>query len=206
MHVHQSVFKDGKNIFYDNNRGAYLSEKGEWFINGLLEHAEALAAVFAPTENSYERLKPGFEAPTRIAYGFSNRSTLIRVPKNFTNNPNAERIEFRGSDPRANPYLLFLAMFSAGMNGIENKIKKYKPTKENAYHIDDIKELPGSLEQAIEKMKGDKVIEDAFGKELFESYINTLQKRKEHHSNKTNGDEQKIYVRNPKENTHLVGR
>ena len=122
MHVHFSMFKEGKNAFYDQEDEMGLSVHARLFIGGLIEHISAITALTNPTVNSYKRLVPGFEAPINIAWARKNRSTLIRIPA--TPNPEkATRIELRSPDPSANPYLAFTAILAAGMDGIESSIE-----------------------------------------------------------------------------------
>jgi len=126
MHCHQSLFKDGENVFYDPDTETQLSDEAMYFIGGLLKHSPALSAVCAPTVNSYKRLVPGYEAPVYIAYGLKNRSTLIRIP---ASRGKGTRVELRMPDPSCNPYLAFAAILEAGMDGIQNKIDPGEPTE-----------------------------------------------------------------------------
>ena len=119
MHCNQSLFKDGKNIFYDPNTENQISQEALYFIGGLLKHAQALSAILSPTVNSYKRLVPGYEAPCYIAYGFKNRSTLLRIP---ASRGLGTRIECRSPDPSCNPYLAFAVLLEAGLDGLDNKI------------------------------------------------------------------------------------
>src|SRR3954469_25743165 len=121
MHSHQSLWKDGAPLFYDELGYAGLSDMARYYIGGLLHHAPSLLAFTNPTVNSYHRLVPGFEAPVNLVYSAGNRSACIRVPITGTS-PKAKRIEFRVPDPSANPYLAFSAMLMAGVDGIRNKI------------------------------------------------------------------------------------
>ncbi len=132
MHCHQSLFKDGKNAFYDPNGKDELSQEARYFIGGLLKHSKALAAIVAPTVNSYKRLVPGYEAPCYIAYGLKNRSTLVRIP---ASRGNGTRVEFRCPDPSCNPYLAFAALLEAGMDGIENKIDPGEATELDVFKL-----------------------------------------------------------------------
>lgn len=119
MHCNQSLFKDGHNVFYEPQAPDALSDLARFFIGGLLKHARGLAAIANPIVNSYKRLKPGYEAPTNVAWSTNNRSTLIRVP---AARGNSTRIEYRSPDPTANPYLLFALMLRAGLDGVKNQI------------------------------------------------------------------------------------
>ncbi|MEM2523137.1 MAG: glutamine synthetase family protein, partial [Candidatus Bathyarchaeia archaeon] len=118
MHIHLGLFdvKTGRNLFYDKNGYAYLSQKCRYFIGGILEHASALCAIVAPTVNSYKRLVPGYEAPVYVTWSRKNRSALIRVPEYFPGKENEARIEFRCPDPLCNPYLAYVAVFEAGID------------------------------------------------------------------------------------------
>ena len=116
MHCHQSLWKNGTNIFYDPEGYALISETARYYIGGLLKHARALMAFCAPTTNSYKRLVPGYEAPVNLVYSARNRSAAVRIPV-YTSNPKTKRIEFRPPDATANPYLAFSAMLMAGLDG-----------------------------------------------------------------------------------------
>ncbi|HEY1408967.1 MAG TPA: type I glutamate--ammonia ligase, partial [Promineifilum sp.] len=128
MHTHQSLWKDGKPLFYDESGYAGLSRLAKWYIGGILKHINALLAFCAPTTNSYRRLVPGYEAPVVIAYSARNRSAAIRIPM-YSKSPKAKRIEFRCPDPAANPYLAFAAMLMAGLDGIKNQIDPGEPAE-----------------------------------------------------------------------------
>jgi glutamine synthetase len=167
MHVHVSIWKDGVNLFYDPNDGyAELSQLARYFIGGLLEHSRALAAIVAPTTNSYKRLVPGYEAPIFIAWSRSNRSANVRVPvyvRGTAGAAKSKRIEFRTPDPSANPYLCFAAILCAGLDGIKRKTDPGDPVDENIYHLTPerrrelgIRELPGSLKEAVEELLSDR--------------------------------------------------
>ena len=121
MHVHQSIWKDGANLFFDPNGYAGIGETGMHYIGGLLKHGPALMALAAPTVNSYRRLVPGYEAPVNLVYSARNRSAAVRIPT-YSCNPKSKRLEFRCADTAANPYLLFSALLMAGLDGIKNKI------------------------------------------------------------------------------------
>jgi glutamine synthetase len=123
MHVHQSIWKAAKNLFYDEAGYAQLSDTAKFYIGGLLKHAPALLALAAPTTNSYRRLVPGFEAPVNLAYSQRNRSAVCRIPV-YSKSPKAKRIEFRAPDPSSNPYLCFAALLMAGLDGVQNRIDR----------------------------------------------------------------------------------
>ena len=170
MHVHQSLFKGGKNAFYDEGGKFKLSEIARHFIAGQLKHARAITAIIAPTVNSYKRLVPGYEAPVYISWGQVNRSALIRVPSYSPGRENSTRAELRCPDPSCSPYLAFTVMLSAGLDGIKNKLEPPEPAEESLYEINaekkekmGIKTLPSTLAEAVEEMEKDKVVMDALG-------------------------------------------
>ena len=134
MHCHQSLWKDGEPLFYDELGYAGLSDIARWYIGGLLHHAPSLLAFTNPTVNSYHRLVPGFEAPVNLVYSARNRSACIRIPITGSN-PKAKRIEFRVPDPSCNPYLAFSAMLMAGLDGIKNKIEPPDPIDKDLYEL-----------------------------------------------------------------------
>jgi len=180
MHVHLGLFnpKTGKNIFYDPEGYAYISQKCRYFIGGILEHARALCAIVAPTVNSYKRLVPGYEAPVYITWSKRNRSALVRVPEYFPGKEKEARIEFRCPDPLCNPYLAYTAIFEAGLEGIKKKIELGDPADTNVYHLSDakrkelgIKVLPASLKEALEEWESDEVCMRALGKENAGKYV-----------------------------------
>jgi glutamine synthetase len=159
MHVHQSLWKDGTNIFYDKSGYAMLSDIARWYIGGLLQHAPALLAFCAPTTNSYRRLVPGFEAPINLVYSQRNRSACVRIPT-YSPSPKARRLEFRTPDPSCNPYLAFSACLMAGLDGVMNKIEPPKPIDEDLYELDpelaaQVKSTPGSLAEVLDALEKD---------------------------------------------------
>ncbi|AJF60570.1 MAG: glutamine synthetase [archaeon GW2011_AR10] len=178
MHVHQSLFKNKKNAFYDANNDYKLSAIAKHFIAGQLEHARAMSAVIAPTVNSYKRLVPGYEAPVYISWGQINRSAMIRIPRYSVGRENSTRAELRCPDPSANPYLAFAAMLMTGLDGIKRKLEPPKPVEESLYDFSDekiaeigIKTLPYSLREAIEELKNDRVLVEALGEHTFKQYV-----------------------------------
>ena len=159
MHTHQSLWKSGKNIFFDPKGYALISETARHYIGGLLKHADSLMAFCAPTTNSYKRLVPGYEAPVNLTYSARNRSAAIRIPV-YTDSPKSKRIEFRPPDCAANPYLAFSAMLMAGIDGIKNKIDPGKPCDYNTYEAVEsgnskVPTVPGSLAEALAALKKD---------------------------------------------------
>ncbi|RMX09223.1 type I glutamate--ammonia ligase [Allofranklinella schreckenbergeri] len=158
MHVHQSVWKDGKNLFAGEGY-AGLSDFALYYIGGLIKHARALNAITNPGTNSYKRLVPGFEAPVKLAYSAKNRSASIRVP--FVTNPKARRVEARFPDPLMNPYLGFAALLMAGLDGVENKIHPGEAATKDLYHLPPeedalIPTVCHSLDQALEALDADR--------------------------------------------------
>ncbi len=159
MHTHQSLWKDGKNIFYDPAGYALISQTAKYYIGGLLKHANSLMAFCAPTTNSYKRLVPGYEAPVNLAYSQRNRSAAIRIPV-YTDSPKSKRVEFRPPDASANGYLAFAAMLMAGLDGIQNKIDPGEPMDKDIYELSakegrHIPTIPGSLEEALNALEAD---------------------------------------------------
>lgn len=174
MHCHQSLWKDGKPLFFDANGYAGLSEMAIYYIGGILKHASAILAFGAPTTNSYRRLVPGYEAPVNLVYSKRNRSAAVRIPM-YSNNPKAKRIEFRAPDPTANPYLAFAAMLMAGLDGVLNKITPPDPVDVDLYegHVKTAT-VPGSLHEALAALEADHdfLLEGGvFTKEYIEGYI-----------------------------------
>ncbi|MBO0805265.1 MAG: type I glutamate--ammonia ligase [Nocardiopsaceae bacterium] len=159
MHCHQSIWKDGAPLFYDEVGYGGLSDIGRWYVGGLLQHAPSLLAFTNPTVNSYHRLVPGFEAPVNLVYSQRNRSACCRIPITGSN-PKAKRIEFRVPDPSANPYLAFSAMLMAGLDGIRNKIEPPEPVDKDLYELPPdeasaITQVPGSLETVLNTLEAD---------------------------------------------------
>ena len=176
MHVHQSIWKDGQNLFAGDGY-AGLSETALYYIGGIIKHAKALNAITNPSTNSYKRLVPHFEAPVKLAYSAKNRSASIRIP--FVNSSKARRIEARFPDPTANPYLCFAALLMAGLDGIQNKIHPGEPASKNLYDLppEEDAQVPtvcASLEEALEALRADHEFltrGGVFSKEWVESYI-----------------------------------
>ncbi|MBS3784097.1 MAG: type I glutamate--ammonia ligase [Anaerolineae bacterium] len=178
MHTHQSIFDaDGRNLFYDPEDDYHLSRLARNFIAGQMEHAQALAAVVAPTVNSYKRLTPGYEAPVYVCWAQLNRSALIRVPAHGSET-SATRIELRCPDPSTNPYLAFAAMLAAGLDGIERDLLPPPPVNEDVYHFDQgdldqraIGTLPGTLAEALDALEEDEVIQEALGPAITDVFM-----------------------------------
>jgi glutamine synthetase type I len=176
MHVHQSIWKDGKNMFAGNGY-AGLSETALYYIGGIIKHARALNAITNPLTNSYKRLVPGFEAPVKLAYSAKNRSASIRIP--HVASDKARRIEVRFPDPGSNPYLAFTAMMMAGLDGIQNKIHPGDPADKNLYDLppEEDAKIPtvcSSLDQALEYLDKDREFltrGGVFSNDMIDAYI-----------------------------------
>ena len=176
MHVHQSIWKGGQNLFAGNGY-AGLSEMALFYIGGIIKHAKALNAITNPGTNSYKRLVPGFEAPVMLAYSAKNRSASIRIP--HVANPKGRRIEVRFPDPSANPYLAFTALMMAGLDGIQNKIHPGDAMDKNLYDLppEEEKKIPKvchSLEMALEHLDKDREFltrGGVFSNEMIDAYI-----------------------------------
>jgi len=178
MHCHQSLWKDGEPLFYDESGYGGLSDIGRWYVGGLLKHAPSLLAFTNPTVNSYHRLVPGFEAPVNLVYSARNRSACCRIPLTGSN-PKAKRIEFRVPDPSANPYLAFAAMLMAGIDGIKNKIEPPAPLDKDLYELPpdeaaDVPTVPGSLDAVLNNLEADHAFLSeggVFTEDLIETWI-----------------------------------
>ncbi len=176
MHVHQSIWKDGKPVFA-GNKYADLSQECLWYIGGIIKHAKALNAFTNPSTNSYKRLVPGYEAPVLLAYSARNRSASCRIP--YTSNPKAKRVEVRFPDPTANPYLAFAAMLMAGLDGIANKIDPGPAMDKDLYDLPpkELKKIPtvcGSLREALQNLDKDRAFLKAggvFSDDFIDSFI-----------------------------------
>ncbi len=184
MHVHQSLWKGGKNLFFQKGGYADISQMAIHYIGGLIHHAPALLAIIAPTTNSYKRLVPGYEAPINLVYSKRNRSACIRIPM-YSKNEKAKRLEFRTPDPSANPYLAFSAMLMAGLDGIERKLTPPEPIEKDLYELSDrerrkIKQMPGSLEGALQALEKDHdflLKGGVFTPDVIETWIKEKQKK-----------------------------
>lgn len=178
MHIHQSLWRDNQNIFFDAQGYALLSETALYYIGGLLKHAQSLCALIAPTTNSYKRLVPGFEAPVNIAYSQRNRSACVRIPI-YHKSPKAKRVEFRTPDPSCNPYLAFSALLMAGLDGIQNKIHPGNPVDKDLYDLEPedmaaIDSTPSSLSEALDALEDDHeylLKGDVFTQDVIDSWI-----------------------------------
>ncbi|GGJ21874.1 type I glutamate--ammonia ligase [Deinococcus roseus] len=175
MHVHLSLFKDGKNAFYDEKAEYQLSNTALFFIGGLLEHADAMCAITNPLVNSFKRLVPGYEAPVNIAWSTSNRSAMVRIP---ARRGAGTRAELRMPDPSCNPYLALAVMLAAGLDGIEKQMEPAPAIQRNIYHMTvrekrkhKIRELPGDLNQAVDALERSEVLTECLGQHVLEHFV-----------------------------------
>ena len=175
MHVHQSLFRNGDNAFYQPDDQLQLSEIAYYYIGGLLQHAPALPAITNPTINSYKRLVPGYEAPVYISWSTQNRSALVRIP---SAREKATRLELRNPDPAANPYLAMAVMLKAGLDGIKNRIEPGEQTTDKIYSMDEderrarrIESLPGNIMEAVNNLHEDQVIRETLGEHIFGHFV-----------------------------------
>jgi glutamine synthetase len=178
MHTHQSLFKGGKNAFFDVKDKYHLSVTAKSYIAGLLVHARETCAVVAQWVNSYKRLVPGYEAPVYISWARRNRSTLVRVPMYKPDKAVATRAEFRCPDPACNPYLAFAVMLASGLKGVEEGYELPEPVEEDIFHLSEqererrgIGSLPGSLAEAIQETERSELVREALGDHIFEKFI-----------------------------------
>jgi len=179
MHTHQSLHtSDRESAFFDPSDKYKLSKTAYAFMAGQIEHARALAAIAAPTVNSYKRLTPGYEAPVYICWGQINRSALIRIPRYSPGREQSTRLELRCPDPSCNPYLAFAAMLWAGLDGIERELEPPPPVEENVYDFDDAKlrelditTLPSTLKEAIDELEKDEVLQQALGEHAYQAFV-----------------------------------
>ncbi len=179
MHTHQSLWKDGEPLFYDESGYGGLSDLARWYIGGLLTHAPSLLAFTNPTMNSYHRLVPGYEAPVNLVYSARNRSACVRIPITG-DSPKAKRVEFRVPDPSSNPYLCFAAQMMAGLDGIKNRIEPPDPVDKDLYELppaelESIAQVPASLGDVLDSLEADHAYlteGDVFTEDLIAAWIN----------------------------------
>lgn len=178
MHTHMSLFKGTRNAFFDAKGQYHLSDTARYFIGGLLKYAPELTAVTCQWVNSYKRLVPGYEAPVYISWAQRNRSDLVRIPMYKPGKEEATRIEYRSPDPACNPYLAFSVMLAAGLAGIAQKIMPPDPVEENVYKMSEeerlkrrIRQLPGSLLEAVQLTEKSQMVREALGDHVFEHFI-----------------------------------
>ena len=180
MHCNVSLFKDGKNAFYDEKAEYQLSDEAKYAIGGMLKHVKSITAITNPVVNSYKRLVPGYEAPVYLAWSLANRSALLRVP---AKRGISTRVELRSPDPACNPYLAFAAILEACLDGIRNKIDPPAPVESNIYKLTSkerkkqrIDSLPGSLSEALECMDKSLVAQAALGEHIFKEFMTSKKK------------------------------
>ena len=200
MHTNMSLFRDGKNAFYDPDGERGLSREAYSFIAGILYHVRGFAAITNPLVNSYKRLVPGYEAPCYLAWSASNRSALVRIP---ASRGQSTRVELRSPDPSCNPYLAFAVCLAAGLDGIEKGMTPPAEITENIYAMDDaaraargIASLPGSLEEAIWELEGDQLILDTLGEHVAANYIEGKKKEWEEYRTRVSSWEREKYIIN----------
>ena len=178
MHVHQSLFKGGRNAFFDAKDPYYLSKIARHFAAGLLKHAPEITSVVSQWVNSYKRLVSGYEAPVYLSWARRNRSDMIRVPEYQPGKENSTRVEFRVPDPACNPYLAFSVMLAAGLEGIEKQYDLADPVEENVFEMSEedrkqrgIGSLPGDLSEAISLTENSELVIRALGDHVFNSFV-----------------------------------
>ncbi|PYV91146.1 MAG: type I glutamate--ammonia ligase [Acidobacteria bacterium] len=178
MHVHQSIWKGSKNVFFEAGGYADLSKAAIYYIGGVIKHASALLAFCAPTTNSYRRLVPGYEAPINLIYSQRNRSACVRIPA-YSRSEKSKRLEVRFPDSSCNGYLAFSAMLMAGLDGIQNKIVPPDPIDKDLYDLEPeekahVKSTPGSLEEVLNSLEADHEFllkGDVFTKDVIETWL-----------------------------------
>ncbi len=178
MHVHQSLFSKGKNMFFDGKDENYLSKTAKAYSAGILKHVREICAVTNQWVNSYKRLVPGYEAPVYIAWARRNRSALVRIPQSIVGYEKSTRIEARFPDPGANPYLAFSVMLKAGLEGIKKGYELPKSVEADIYEMNEIERkaksintLPGSLLEAVEEFSKSRIMREALGEHVFSKFI-----------------------------------
>jgi glutamine synthetase len=178
MHTHQSVWKNGENVMFDEAGYAQISDMAKYYIGGLLKHASALLALAAPTTNSYKRLVPGYEAPINLVYSQRNRSAICRIPV-YSKSPKSKRVEFRAPDPSCNPYLCFAAMLMAGLDGVQSQTDPGEPIDKDLYDLPPeeaalVTKTPGTLSDVLDALEADHEFllrGDVFTEDVLEAYI-----------------------------------
>ncbi len=198
MHVHQSLWKGGKNVFFKKNGPYFLSETARQYMAGLMTHAREISAILSQWVNSYKRLIEGYEAPVYIAWGQKNRSAYIRVPEYQPGKEHATRIELRAADPACNIYLALAVMLAAGMDGIRKKRVLADPVEENIYHMSgtrqkkfEIRVLPRNLDEAVRLMGKSQVVREALGDHIFETLVANKLKEIEEYDKNVSGEFEK---------------
>jgi glutamine synthetase len=178
MHVHQSLWRGERNLFFEAKGAYHLSDLARRYMAGLMTHAREISAVLSQWVNSYKRLIEGYEAPVYVAWGQKNRSAYIRVPEYQPGKERATRIELRAADPACNIYLAFAVMLAAGLEGIRRKYDLVDPVEENIYHMSgarqrrfEIRVLPRDLEEAVRVMEKSIVVREALGDHIFDKLV-----------------------------------
>ena len=200
MHMNMSLFKNGKNVFYDPEGEYGLSKTALSFIAGILEHVKGFTAITNPLVNSYKRLVPGYEAPCYLAWSASNRSALIRIP---AARGQSTRVELRSPDPACNPYLELAVCLAAGLDGIEKGLTPPPEVTENIFDMNaaarkahGIDSLPDSLEEAIHALEADPLVLDTLGEHVAANYIEGKRKEWEEYRTRVSSWEREKYIIN----------
>ncbi len=201
MHVHMSLFQNGRNAFFDPNDKYHLSPIAKHFIAGLMKHAKEITLITNQWVNSYKRLVPGYEAPVYISWALRNRSDLIRVPMYKVGKEEATRIEYRAPDPACNPYLAFAVILGAGLEGIEKEYPLPEPIEENVYFMSEeerkakgIENLPGSLIEAIEITEKSELVRKVLGEHVFKNFIDNKKIEWDNYRKQVTSYELKTYL------------
>ena len=190
MHIHQSLWKNGDNLFYEKNDAYHLSEAARRYIAGIMQHSREISAVLSQWTNSYKRLIEGYEAPVYVAWGQRNRSAYIRVPEYRSGKEKDTRIELRSPDPACNPYLAIACMFMSGLTGIQEKYKLPEPVEENIYIMGhsrkkslNIETLPRNLDEAVRIMSKSGLVKQILGEHVFDKFLANKQWETEEYRN-----------------------
>ena len=198
MHTNMSLFRDGKNVFFDESGEQQLSKEAYSFIAGILAHVKGFCAITNPLVNSYKRLVPGYEAPCYLAWSASNRSALIRIP---SARGQSTRVELRSPDPSCNPYLALAVCLAAGLDGIEKGMTPPPEITDNIYEMDNaaraqrgIDSLPASLEEALNALKQDQLIIDTLGEHVFNQYVAGKEKEWDEYRTRVSSWERDKYI------------
>ena len=198
MHINMSLFKDGQNVFFDENGDRRLSKEAYHFIAGLLAHVKAITAITNPLVNSYKRLVPGYEAPCYLAWSASNRSALIRIP---SARGKSTRVELRSPDPSCNPYLALAVCLAAGLDGIERGLEPPEEITENIFEMDaatraanGIEDLPSSLEHALFALEADPLIQSVLGPHIYTQFLTGKKKEWEEYCTRVSSWEVAKYL------------
>lgn len=187
MHFHISAWEDGQNLFFSDG----FSDFARSFVAGLLEHAREITAITNPTVNSYKRLIPGFEVPVKICWGFSNRSTLIRIP---AAEKEKTRLEYRSPDPSANPFLALSVLIAAGMDGVKKGLTPPDPMDSNAYEEEGFCALPGDLREALDEMRKSALVKQTLGEHTFREFLKFKEAEWREYSEYVSGWERERYL------------